>query len=90
MVDKVRKSPTAQALADAYSALDTAVKKHLVHKNRVARVKSQLGKLVKPVQLEKTAPKKAVEKKAPAKSAKASAAKPAAAKKGSSKTTAKK
>ena len=48
MVDKVRKTPTAQAVSEAYSALDTAVKQNLLHKNKVARVKSQLSKLAKP------------------------------------------
>lgn len=47
MVDKVRKSPVAENLAEAYSAVDVAVKQNLVHKNKAARLKSQLSKTVK-------------------------------------------
>ena len=39
----------AEALIGAQSALDTAVKKHLIHKNRASRKKAQLVKLVKTV-----------------------------------------
>ena len=60
MTDKVKKSPTAENLRNAYSAVDTAVKKKLLHKNKAARVKSQLSKLTKP---EKVAVKKSVAKK---------------------------
>lgn len=85
MVDKVKKSPSSENLAGAYSALDTAVRKHLMHKNKAARVKSQLSKLAKPAQkAEKVAPTKAV----PAKSAKKTTK--AAPKKVAAKKTAKK
>lgn len=47
MVDKVRKAPSMEALASAYSAIDTAVKNKLVHKNKAARLKSQLNNLVR-------------------------------------------
>lgn len=46
MVAKFRKEPQAPSLSSAYSAIDKAVKKHLVSKNKAARMKSQLGKLV--------------------------------------------
>jgi ribosomal protein S20 len=39
--------PTATNLSDAYSELDTAVKKGLIKKNTVARRKSQLSKIAK-------------------------------------------
>lgn len=39
--------PTATNLGDAYSELDTAVKKGLIKKNTVARRKSQLSKIAK-------------------------------------------
>jgi len=48
MIDKVTKQPTGENLSEAYSAVDTAVKNKLVQKNKAARVKAQLGKLVKP------------------------------------------
>lgn len=48
MVDKVKKSPSAQNLSNAYSAVDTAVKQNLLHKNKASRLKSQLSKLAKP------------------------------------------
>ncbi len=88
MVDKVKKSPTAENLRSAYSAVDSAVKKNLMHKNKAARVKSQLSKLAKPEKVEKVAVKKAA-KAAPAKKA---AAKPTktATKKVAAKKTAKK
>lgn len=70
MMDKVKKSPTGENLAAAYSAIDTAVKNNLVHKNRAARLKGQLGKLTKPVVAEKkTAPKKTAAKKTTKKAA---------------------
>lgn len=40
-VDDARK-----ALTDAFSALDKAAKKHIIHKNTASRLKSRLSKLV--------------------------------------------
>lgn len=77
MIDKVKKTPTAENLSAAYSAVDTAVKNNLVHKNKAARVKAQLSKLAKP---EKKA-EKASAKKTTAKATKKAAPKKAAAKK---------
>lgn len=54
MVDKVKKSPSAQNLSNAYSAVDTAVKQNLLHKNKASRLKSQLSKLAKPEKTTKT------------------------------------
>ena len=68
MVDKMKKSPSAENLRSAYSAVDKAVRKHLMHKNKAARVKSQLSKLSKPgTKVVATPVKTAVAKKAPAK-----------------------
>lgn len=39
----------AEALVSAQSAIDTAVKKNIIHKNRAARKKSQLSTMVKSV-----------------------------------------
>lgn len=56
-VDKVKKNPTAEFLAAAYSAIDKAVKNNIFHKNRASRIKTQLSKLVKPAKLEKAVKK---------------------------------
>ncbi|GIK84376.1 MAG: hypothetical protein BroJett025_09980 [Patescibacteria group bacterium] len=92
MVDKVKKTPSAANLATAYSALDTAVRKHLLHKNKAARVKSQLSKLAKPEKIEKTAPAKkaTATKKAATKSTASKTVKKAAPKRSAAKKTAKK
>lgn len=86
MVDKMKKSPSAENLQFAYSAVDTAVRKHLMHKNKAARVKSQLSKLSKPGAKVAAPVKKAVAKKTPAKKV----VKKAAPKKAAAKKTAKK
>lgn len=46
-VKKARKSPTQKTLVAAYSILDKAVKRHIIHKNAAARTKSRLTKLLK-------------------------------------------
>jgi ribosomal protein S20 len=45
--DAVKKEPTAANLSKAFSAIDRAVKHHLFHKKKAARLKSQMAKLVK-------------------------------------------
>jgi small subunit ribosomal protein S20 len=70
----------------AQSAIDTATKKGVMHKNKAARKKSQVAKAAKAAAT--GAPKKAVAKKAPAK--KAAPAKKPAAKKATAKKTTKK
>jgi len=70
----------AETKAKAESAIDTATKKNVIHKNKGARKKSQLAKVAKSTGAKpvakaksakkapvKSAPKKAVVKKAPAK-----------------------
>lgn len=80
-LDSAKKSATAQTLSTAFSNLDKAVKGKLLHKNKVARLKSQLSKLVSggapTAKTEKKAAPAAKKpaKKAPAKSASKSAAK---------------
>ncbi|MAG59364.1 30S ribosomal protein S20 [Candidatus Woesebacteria bacterium] len=44
-VKTVQEKPTPGTLKKAYSAIDRAVKQNLMHKNRAARMKSQLSKL---------------------------------------------
>lgn len=46
MSDSVKKEPSVKTLSNAFSAIDRAVKKNLFHKNKAARMKSQLNKLV--------------------------------------------
>lgn len=40
-----RRTPTKSHLAKAYSVLDQAVKKNVIHKNKAARLKSRLVKM---------------------------------------------
>lgn len=47
LVKKARKSPTNTSLSHAFSALDKAVKRSIIHKNAAARTKSRLAKLLK-------------------------------------------
>lgn len=42
-VRNARLKPTAQTLTKAYSVLDVAAKKHVIHHNRAARLKSRLS-----------------------------------------------
>lgn len=62
----LKKAATSKKFTDvsaAYSALDRAVKKNLIHRNFAARHKAQLGRLVKPVALvEKVKPTKTAKK----------------------------
>ena len=42
-IKAAKKNPSKKdAQAEAYSAIDTAVKKNVIHKNKAARLKSQL------------------------------------------------
>jgi small subunit ribosomal protein S20 len=72
-VDKVFKSPTAENASEAFSRVDKAVKKNVIHKNKAARMKQQISKVVAgkvaPVAATKTkaAAKKTAAKKKPAK-----------------------
>ena len=42
-----RKSKTAEKVKKAVALTDKAVKKNLIHKNKAARIKSRLSKLIK-------------------------------------------
>jgi len=72
--DKVKKAikefkakPTKEGLKKAFSKIDQAIKKNLTHKNKAARLKSQLAKLLsqKPVQPKKSPSRKAAKKNSP-------------------------
>ncbi len=43
-IDAAKKATSPETVATAYSNIDRAVKKGLVHKNAAARLKSQVGK----------------------------------------------
>ena len=79
------KKDTTKAQSEAYSAIDTAVKKGVISKNKAARKKSQLNAASKAAGTTKAGAKKAAAKKAPAKKA---AAKKAPAKKAPAKKAA--
>ena len=72
MVDKIKKDPSEGNLSGAFSSIDKAVKRKLMHKNKAGRMKSQLSKLIsvdgdsKPKTEKKVAVKKTA-KKAPKK-----------------------
>jgi len=60
-VKAFKKSPSQTTLKKVYSSLDTAVKKKAIHKNKAARLKSRLSKLLK------KHPKQKISKKSPKK-----------------------
>lgn len=66
-VRKAVSTKTAKVMNEAVSLLDKAAKKHIFHKNKVARIKSRLAHLLNPKGAEKEAvkaekPKSAVKK----------------------------
>lgn len=72
------KSPSAKTFSAGMSEIDTAAKKHVIHKNKAARMKQRLSAEAKTAGVKQTA------------SAKKAAAKPAAKKASSKPATAKK
>jgi len=46
VVAGVRRKPSAKALKEAFSRIDKSVSKKVIHKNKAARLKSRLAKLV--------------------------------------------
>lgn len=46
MIDAARTSPTAEAVSGAFSSIDIAVKNHIIHDNKGARLKRQLSRLI--------------------------------------------
>ncbi len=45
-IDKLNASKTSDALSTAFSAIDKALKRNLMHRNKAARLKSKLSKLI--------------------------------------------
>jgi small subunit ribosomal protein S20 len=66
-VDKVFKSPTLENASEAFSRVDKAVKKNVIHKNKAARMKQQISKIVAGKTTNTAAPKKSAVKKTAAK-----------------------
>jgi len=58
-VSAFRKNPTPKLLQTVYRVADLAAKTNVIHKNRAARIKSRLSKLLKPARtISKRAKKK--------------------------------
>ncbi len=47
LIKAARVTPGKKTLTHAFRALDKAANKHLIHKNKAARLKSRLSKLLK-------------------------------------------
>ena len=47
VLKKVKGKPTKKNVALTYSTIDRAVKKNIIHRNKAARLKSRLTKLMK-------------------------------------------
>lgn len=64
-IKKVKKETSQKTLKSAMSFIDKATKKNIFHKNKAARLKSQLAKLIRvtPVSKKITTPTKPVRKK---------------------------
>jgi small subunit ribosomal protein S20 len=45
--DAVTEKPSLETVSAAFSAIDRAAKKHIMHKNKAARLKAKLSKLLK-------------------------------------------
>ncbi len=45
-LDQVKESKTAETLSVAFSAIDKALKRHLIHRNKAARLKSKASKML--------------------------------------------
>lgn len=45
-IKKAQRKPTPKSIQEAFSAIDKEVKKNIIHKNKAARLKSRLSKLL--------------------------------------------
>jgi len=94
LVKDAKEKPTADSVSAAYSSVDKAVKHHIIHANKAARIKSSLAKLAptsaaKTTTLAKGQSSSGRKKAAPAKTVKKATVKKTT-KKASPKTTKKK
>jgi small subunit ribosomal protein S20 len=46
LIKKTQKKPTEKSVTEAFRAIDKGVKKNIFHKNKAARIKSRLSKLI--------------------------------------------
>jgi len=46
-IKKAQRKPTPKSIQEAFSIIDKGVKKNIIHKNKAARIKSRLSKLIK-------------------------------------------
>ncbi|MDO8657189.1 MAG: 30S ribosomal protein S20 [Candidatus Levybacteria bacterium] len=46
VIKKAQKSPTEESVRNAFKAIDKGAKKNIFHKNKAARLKSKLSKLI--------------------------------------------
>lgn len=47
VVKEARKAPTKKSISSAFKTLDKAAKRSVIHKNKAARLKSRMAKLLK-------------------------------------------
>lgn len=47
LIKGTRKTPNAKTLSAVFTALDKAAKRNIIHKNKAARIKSRLARLLK-------------------------------------------
>jgi ribosomal protein S20 len=81
-IKAAKENPTTESISEAFSSVDKAVKNHLMHANKAARIKSALSKVVPAG----AAPKKTTTKKAaPANTEKKTTTKKATVKKATTK-----
>jgi len=45
-IKKAQRKPTPKSIQEAFSIIDKSVKKNIIHKNKAARLKSKLSKLL--------------------------------------------
>ena len=55
LIKKAKETPSAEAVQLAVKKADKAAKKHIIHGNKAARIKSRLAKLLSKLTPEKTA-----------------------------------
>ncbi len=46
MIDACRTTPSMVTLSNAFSSIDIAIKNHIIHDNKGARLKKQLSRLI--------------------------------------------
>lgn len=56
-VRKAERKPVLKSIQEAFSIIDKAVKKNIIHKNKASRIKSRLSKLLPKTQGKKTVKK---------------------------------